>query len=213
MTRPTITIALAGNPNSGKTTIFNAIDRHAPEGRQLAGGDRREEGRPGAPPRLRSEDRGSARHLQPDPLFHRRDRRARFHPGRIPDVVIDIIDTSNLERSLYLATQLRELDCKVVFALNMMDMADARGLKIDARKLSELLDLPVILTVGNKQKGIDDLLAAAVELALSGTPPLQKRKVRYNQEVEKAIDALQRLSDHPPGRPPCPTIRAGSPSN
>ncbi len=197
MTHPTITIALAGNPNSGKTTIFNAITGT----RQKVGNwpgvtVEKKEGlvhRHGYD--LKIVDLPGTYSLTP---FSIEEIVARnFILDESPDVVIDIIDTSNLERSLYLATQLRELDCKVVFALNMMDMADARGLKIDARKLSELLDLPVILTVGNRQKGIDDLLAAAVELALSGTPPQQKRKVRYNQEVEKAIDALQRyLTTH-----------------
>jgi ferrous iron transport protein B len=191
MTHPTITIALAGNPNSGKTTIFNAITGT----RQKVGNwpGVTVEKKEGLVHRddydLKIVDLPGTYSLTP---FSIEEIVARnFILDESPDVVIDIIDSSNLERSLYLATQLRELDCKVVFALNMMDMADSRGLKIDARKLSELLDLPVILTVGNKQKGIDDLLSAAVELALSGTPPLQKRKVRYNQEVEKAIDALQ----------------------
>ena len=110
-----------------------------------------------------------------------------------PDVVIAIIDASNLERSLYLATQLRELDCKVVFALNMADQARSRGIEIDAHKLSELLDLPVVFTVGNMSKGIDDLLAAAIELALSDTTITQKRKVHYNQEIEKAIVILRAI--------------------
>ena len=79
-----------------------------------------------------------------------------------------IIDSSNLERSLYLATQIRELDCKVVFCLNMADVSRSRGIKIDAAKLSELLDVPVLFTVGNKNEGIDDLLKAAIDLAESG---------------------------------------------
>ena len=110
-----------------------------------------------------------------------------------PDVVVVIIDASNLERSLYLATQIRELDCRVVFALNMADVARTRGIKIDASKLSELLNLPVVFTVGNKNEGIDELLKKAVELAESDYTPLQERKVKYNKDLEKAIAAIQKV--------------------
>ncbi len=109
-----------------------------------------------------------------------------------PDVLIDIIDASNLERSLYLATQLREIDCKVIFALNMADVARTRGLKIDAEKLSELLDLPVVFTIGNKNEGIDTLLQKAIELAKSKSEISQKRKVKYSKDIESSIAKLQR---------------------
>ncbi|MEA3280051.1 MAG: ferrous iron transport protein B, partial [Thermodesulfobacteriota bacterium] len=99
---------------------------------------------------------------------------------------------SNLERSLYLATQLREIDCKVIFALNMADVARTRGLKIDAEKLSELLDLPVVFTVGNKNEGIDTLLQKAIELAESKSEISQKRKVKYSKDIENSIAKLQR---------------------
>lgn len=188
-----LTIALAGNPNSGKTTIFNAIT-----------GTRQKVGNwPGVTVekkegivtkngyKLKIVDLPGTYSLTP---FSIEEIVARnFILDERPDVVIDIIDASNLERSLYLATQLRELDCKVVFALNMMDVAEARGAKIDADKLAELLDVPVVMTVGNKQRGIDALLAAALELALSGTPVPQKRKVRYNREVEKAVAELEQV--------------------
>lgn len=191
MAHTTLTIALAGNPNSGKTTIFNAIT-----------GTRQKVGNwPGVTVekkegvvlkyghKLKIVDLPGTYSLTP---FSIEEIVARnFILDEAPDVVIDIIDASNLERSLYLATQLRELDCKVVFALNMMDLAKSRGVKIDAQKLSELLDVPVIETVGNKQKGIDALLSAAVELAQRDAVQALRRKVRYNQEVEKAIAILQ----------------------
>jgi len=185
-----LTIALAGNPNAGKTTIFNAltgtrqkvgnwpgvtvekkeglIDRHAHT--------------------IKIVDLPGTYSLTPYSIEEIVARN--YILDEAPDVVIDIIDASNIERSLYLATQIRELDCKVVFALNMADQAHGWGLKIDAQKLSELLDLPVVFTVGNKNKGIDDLLKVAVELANS--PDRSKeRKVRYSQEIEKAIGSLQ----------------------
>ena len=98
-----------------------------------------------------------------------------------------------MDELLKAATQLRELDCKVVFALNMADLASSRGIKIDGAKLSELLDVPVVFTVGNKGQGVDELLKAATELALSGSLPIQRRKVRYSQEIEKSIGVLQGL--------------------
>jgi len=186
-----LTIALAGNPNSGKTTIFNIITGT----RQKVGNwpgvtVEKKEGtihRDGYS--LRIIDLPGTYSLTP---FSIEEIVARdFVLDEHPDVVIDIIDASNLERSLYLATQLREIDCKVIFALNMADLSRSRGVKIDAQKLSELLDVPVVFTVGNKNKGIDELLQAAVHLGQSGTEPDFKRKVKYNKDIEKAIDALQ----------------------
>ncbi|MBR9982418.1 MAG: ferrous iron transport protein B [Desulfatitalea sp.] len=195
MAHRVLTIALAGNPNSGKTTIFNALTGT----RQKVGNwpgvtvEKKEGVIQWRGHTLKIVDLPGTYSLTP---FSIEEIVARnFILDDRPDVVIDIIDTSNLERSLYLATQLRELDCKVVFALNMMDLATARGAKIDAPKLSELLDVPVVQTVGNRQQGIDELLSAAVDLALSDKDVPQKRKVRYNQEVEKAIEALQQVLD------------------
>ena len=110
-----------------------------------------------------------------------------------PDVVIDIIDASNLERSLYLATQLREIDCKVLFALNMADVARTRGIKIDDKKLSELLAVPVVFTVGNKNKGIETLLEKAIELAESDDVIPKKRKVKYSKDIEDSISKIERF--------------------
>ena len=188
-----LTIALAGNPNSGKTTIFNAITGT----RQKVGNwpgvtVEKKEGRIDRfGYDLRIVDLPGTYSLTP---FSIEEIVARdFVLDAHPDVVIDIIDASNLERSLYLATQLREIDCKVLFALNMADLARSRGIKIDADKLAELLDLPVVFTVGNKQEGIEDLLARAVSLAESETPPLQKRRVRYTQDIETAVARLSAL--------------------
>ena len=187
-----LTIALAGNPNAGKTSIFN----HITGTRQKVGnwpgvtvekkeGRVRREGRD-----LRIIDLPGTYSLTP---FSIEEIVARnYILDNNPDVVVVIIDASNLERSLYLATQIRELDCRVVFALNMADVARTRGIKIDAAKLAELLDLPVVFTVGNKNEGIDELLKKAVELAESDYVPLHRRKVKYNKDLEKAIAAIQK---------------------
>jgi ferrous iron transport protein B len=188
-----LTIALAGNPNSGKTTIFNAIT-----------GTRQKVGNwPGVTVEKK------------EGLIHRfgHDLTIIDLPGTYsltpysieeivardyilegnPDVVIDIIDASNLERSLYLATQLRELGCKIIFALNMADLAQSRGLKINVDKLSELLDVKVVFTVGNRNEGINELIKIAIDLAHSDYRPIPSRQVKYNRDIEHSIEILTNL--------------------
>ncbi|PXF56335.1 MAG: ferrous iron transport protein B [Deltaproteobacteria bacterium] len=191
MSQKSLTIALAGNPNSGKTTIFNNIT-----------GTRQKVGNwPGVTVEkkegivskygyeLKIIDLPGTYSLTP---FSVEEIIARdFVLDECPDVVIDIIDASNLERSLYLATQLRETDCKVLFALNMADIARTRGIKIDADKLSELLDLPIVFTIGNKNEGIDALLKKAIELAESDVDTSGRRKVKYSKDIENSISKLR----------------------
>jgi ferrous iron transport protein B len=191
MQQKSFTIALAGNPNSGKTTIFNNIT-----------GTRQKVGNwPGVTVEKKE---GHVRKFGYDVKIIDLPGTYSLTPFSIeeiitrnyildenPDVVVDIIDASNLERSLYLATQLRELDCKVLFALNMADIARARGNKIDDEKLSELLAVPVVFTVGNKNEGIDTLLKAALDLAESNFKIPQKRRVKYSKDIEAAIAELK----------------------
>ncbi len=83
-----------------------------------------------------------------------------------PDVVIDVVDAANLERNLYLAVQILELGAPLVIALNMSDIADSRGLRIDKEMLSQGLNgTPVVPTVANKGKGINELLQAVIRVA------------------------------------------------
>jgi len=190
MTRPSLTIALAGNPNSGKTTIFNNLTgAHQKVGNWSGVTVEKKEGlihRDGYD--LTIIDLPGTYSLTP---FSIEEIVARnFILDEHPDVVIDIIDASNLERSLYLATQLREIDCNVLFALNMADMAQARGIKIHADKLSELLDVPIVFTVGNRNEGMDVLLKKAIALAETPHRPPEGRKVRYSQDIETAISKL-----------------------
>jgi ferrous iron transport protein B len=187
----TLTIALAGNPNSGKTTIFNAIT-----------GTRQKVGNwPGVTVEkkegvihkygyeLKIVDLPGTYSLTP---FSIEEIVARdFILEEKPDVVIDIIDASNLERSLYLASQMREIDCRVLFALNMADLARKRGTIIDTDKLSEILEVPVVFTVGNKNEGIDALLKKAIELAESDSAPFRQRQVRYTRDIEVSVSKLQ----------------------
>jgi len=193
MPQQRLTIALTGNPNSGKTTIFNNITGT----RQKVGNwpgvtVAKKEGRVqkfGYD--LKIIDLPGTYSLTPYSIEEIVARN--YVLDERPDVVIDIIDASNLERSLYLATQLRELDCKVLFALNMADVARRRGMKIDAEKLSQLLDVPVVFTVGNKNEGIDVLLKQAVNLAETDAKTPKKRNVKYSQDIESAISRLQQF--------------------
>lgn len=191
--RPQIRIALAGNPNSGKTTIFNALTGT----RQKVGNwpgvtvEKKEGDIERFGHRIRIIDLPGTYSLTP---FSIEEIVARdFILEEAPDVVIDIIDTSNLERSLYLANQLRELDTRVIFALNMADLARSRGLKIDAAKLSGLLGVPVVFTVGNKGEGLDDLIRTAIDLAGQPVKLPEERKVRYSNDIEAAISELRVL--------------------
>ena len=193
MTQKRLSIALAGNPNSGKTTIFNNITGT----RQKVGNwpgvtvEKKEGYINKSGYDLKIIDLPGTYSLTP---FSIEEIVARnFILDERPDVVIDIIDASNLERSLYLATQLREIDCKVLFALNMADIARTRGIKIDDKKLSELLAVPVVFTIGNKNKGIDTLLKKAIELAESDYVIPKKRKVKYSKDIEDSISKIERF--------------------
>ena len=191
MIQKRLSIALAGNPNSGKTTIFNNMTGT----RQKVGNwpgvtvEKKEGYINKSGYDLKIIDLPGTYSLTP---FSIEEIVARnFILDERPDVVIDIIDASNLERSLYLATQLREIDCKVLFALNMADVAKTRGFKIDDKKLSELLAVPVVFTIGNKNKGIETLLKKAIELAESDDVVPKKRKVKYSKDIEDSISKIE----------------------
>ncbi|MFH2090980.1 MAG: ferrous iron transport protein B [Pseudomonadota bacterium] len=186
-----LTIALAGNPNCGKTTIFNnltgarqkvgnwpGVTVEKKEGKlQYKGHD------------IKVVDLPGTYSLTP---FSIEEITARDYVlQQNPDIVVSIIDASNLERSLFLAIQLLELGRPVIFVLNMADVAQSNGIKIDETKLSQLLGLPVVFTVGNKNKGIDDLLEAAIKEVELFNDGKQSRDIRYGKEIEDAIDRVE----------------------
>ncbi|MGC8736546.1 MAG: ferrous iron transport protein B [Dissulfurimicrobium sp.] len=194
---PKITVALAGNPNSGKTTIFNNLTG----ARQHVGNYpgvtvERKEGLcrhggheikvidlPGTYSLTAySEDEVVAR----DAIIDER-----------PDVVVDIIDASNLERNLYLAVEIMELGAPLVLAFNMSDIARERGYEFDIERLSRLLDAPIVQTIGNKGAGIEQLLDVAVSMAGSKGPRRDK-VVDYGPEIEGEIERIQTLIEKDP---------------
>ncbi len=108
-----------------------------------------------------------------------------------PDVVIQVVDASNLERNFFLLTQLMELGVKLVIALNMTDVAKNRGLEFDLAKLEQNLRAPIVPTVGNKRRGIDALLAAVAEVAAAPTPEYQE--IQYPKDLSRAVDEIDCL--------------------
>src|SRR2546423_1389649 len=170
-------VALAGNPNAGKTSIFNALTGLRQKVANYPGVTvERKEGvwtlapeRPGARiidlPGLYSLDAASLdEQIASDVIT------GRMQGTPAPDVIVAVVDATNLERNLYLVTQLMETDRPVVVALSMFDLAGRAGLEIDARKLGESLGVPVIPVVAKQRRGLDEL-AHAVLSAVGGATP------------------------------------------
>jgi ferrous iron transport protein B len=163
-----IIVALTGNPNSGKTTIFNGLTG----ARQHVGNypgvtvERKQGFRRYGDIELQIVDLPGTYSLS---AYSAEELVARnFIIDEKPDVVVDIIDTSNLERNLYLAVQLMELGVPLVLAFNMSDMAKARGYEFDIDKLSGFFGTAIVQTVGHKGTGIKELIDAVISTAKGG---------------------------------------------
>ncbi len=187
-----ITVALAGNPNSGKTSIFNMLTG----ARQHVGNypgvtvEKKEGLCKYAGFEITFVDLPGTYSLTAYSIEELIARN--FIIEEQPDVVVDIVDASNLERNLYLATQLIEMNVPLVLAFNMSDIAQRKGLLFDIEQLSRLLEAAIVPTVGNKGKGKLELLNAIVEAAQRDK---QKRthKVNYGSEIEEELARIEAL--------------------
>src|SRR5258708_3516218 len=174
-----LTIALAGNPNSGKTTLFNALTGlrqkvanypgvtvEKKTGRCKLSGGRRANviDLPGT---------YSLISRSPDEQVAMEVLRGLRKDTKAPDVVIVVVDASNLQRNLYLVSQLMELGRPLVVALNMVDIAERRGVRVWVEKLQKELGVPVIPVVGYKRKGIAELKAAMLKAVIAPLPAFE----------------------------------------
>ncbi len=190
MTKKT-TIALIGNPNSGKTTVFNALTglkQHV--GNWPGKTVEKKEGKfthkgyelevvdlPGT---------YSLTAYSTEELISRN-----YVVNEKPDVVVDILDSTNLERNLYLAIQLIEMGANLVLAFNMSDLADSEGLEINTDLISNYLNVPIIKTSARDGSGLDELRDAVIDAAESrkqGEGREREPTIKYGKEVEEHID-------------------------
>ena len=185
-------VALAGNPNCGKSTVFNALTG----ARQHVGN---------WPGKTVEKKEGTFYHdgqkvslvdlpgtysltaYSPEEVIARD-----FIVEERPDVVIVVVDAANLERNLYLTLQVLELGAPVAIALNMYDVVEARGIEINIEWLAKLLGgLPVVRTVGVRDQGTQELVRQALQVAQAGANDF---RVNYGEEIEKELSKLERTA-------------------
>jgi len=186
-----ITIALAGNPNSGKTTIFNNLTgAHQKVGNWPGVTVEKKEGTATYDGyTIRVVDLPGTYSLT---AYSQEEIIARnYIIEKKPDLVVNVIDASNLERNLYLASQLIDLGVKLVFALNMVDLAQSRGQIIDHEQLAILMGVPFVPTVGTKGRGTKELLEAIVRVAEDRESVTRHIHIDYGRELEEEIAKVQ----------------------
>ena len=186
-----ITVALAGNPNSGKTTVFNNLTG----ARQHVGNwpgvtvEKKEGSCSYQGYNMRIVDLPGVYSLTAYSLDEVIARN--FVVEQKPDVVVDIVDASNLERNLYLTLQLLEMEAKVIVALNMMDVAESRRYRIDVKEISRLMGIPVVPMVASRNQGTRELLQSIVDVA-DGRIRVDGLQLKYGREVEEEIEKLEK---------------------
>lgn len=185
-----IQIALAGNPNCGKTTMFN----------EFTGASQYVGNWPGVTVEKKqgkyTRDKDviiidlpgvySLSPYSPEEIVARD-----YLMSGEPDVVINLIDATNLERNLYLTTQILDLGIPVVVALNMMDLIHKRGDKIDVAHLANQLGCPVVETSALRGEGLEKVVAAAKEIARGKAPSFSK--LRFDESIESAFSNIARI--------------------
>jgi len=188
-----IDVALVGNPNSGKTTLFN-----------YASGSKEHVGNysgvtvDSKQAKFKVDDyviniidlpgTYSLTAYSPEELYVRK-----YILGFHPDIVINVLDASNMERNLYLTTQLIDMDVKVVVALNMFDELQTKGDKFDFQYLGKMIGIPFVPTVGSKGKGIAELFQKVIDVYENRDKSVRHIHINYGTHVEQSIRNLQEV--------------------
>ena len=182
-----IKIALAGNPNSGKTTMFNELTGSSQYVGNWPGVTvEKKEGKLKGQKDVVIVDLPGIYSLSPYTLEEVVSRN--FIINEKPDAIINIVDSTNIERNLYLTTQFLEMGTPVVLALNMMDLLQKSGDMIDKERLSEMLGCPVVETSALKGQGAKEVAEKAIELARSRQVPSDV--IRFAEDIEEAISKI-----------------------
>lgn len=186
-----IHVALVGNPNSGKTSMFNV----------LSGSHERVGNYGGVTVDAKSAvisyggykielvdlpGTYSVTEYTPEELYVRR-----HLLDKMPDVVINVVDASNFERNLYLTTQLIDMNIKVVIALNMYDELKGSGASLDHGSLGSMLGIPIVPTVASRGEGMKDLMSTVVSVFEDNEPMVRHIHINYGQDIEESILTLQ----------------------
>ncbi|HEY3370699.1 MAG TPA: ferrous iron transport protein B [Prolixibacteraceae bacterium] len=186
-----ISVALVGNPNCGKTTLFNYASGSKERVGNYAGVtiDAKEARfKQGDYEFLISDLPGtySITEYSPEELY------VRNHIAeKRPDVVVNVVDASNLERNLFLTTQLIDMNIKVVIALNMYDELEQKAAKLDYTHLGEMMGIPMVPTVASKGKGLKELFDRIIMVYEERDPIVRHIHINYGPEIEKSIRTIQ----------------------
>jgi ferrous iron transport protein B len=185
-----IEVALVGNPNSGKTSLFN----HASHSREHVGNyagvtiDSKTAEVKINGHTIRITDLPGTYSLScysPEELFVRQ-----HLTGSSPDVVINVVDASNLERNLYLTTQLIDMGVRVVIALNMYDEMKIKGDKFDYQTLGKMTGIPFVPTIASRGKGVNDLFEKVIEIFERKEPNSRQVNINYGFEIEQSVERI-----------------------
>ena len=189
----TISVALVGNPNCGKTTLFNYASGSKERVGNYAGVtiDAKEaKFKQETYEFIISDLPGtySITEYSPEELF------VRNHISeKRPDVVVNVVDASNLERNLFLTTQLIDMNIKVVIALNMYDELEEKSAKLNYEHLGEMMGIPIVPTVASKGRGLKELFERIIEVYEERDPIVRHIHINYGEEIEKSIHSIQHL--------------------
>jgi len=187
----TIKVAFIGNPNVGKTTLLNAIAGTNLKVGNWAGVtvEKKEAFVKHGDYLIHFIDLPGVYTLEP--LSEAEEVATKFLEEEDVDVIVDILDAQNFEKNMFLATELLEFEKPMVFVINMLDEAEKKGIEIDTKKLSDLLNVEVVKTVAKKSKGVEELLQAIIDVYNQKKKPLY---LKYHPKLEEALSKIRQIS-------------------